>query len=94
MSNNGLTQRVLNVIRLVAFFYLLLCFIIITFNKTAENIIEISRTTGVLVDPVYNIKAIRGMLTEMKNNPERFKGKRVLYVHTGTRLIYASDIVT
>ncbi|CAH3107206.1 unnamed protein product [Porites lobata] len=48
-----------------------------------ENIIEISRTTGILVDPVYNIKAIRGMLTEMKNNPGRFKGKRVLYIHTG-----------
>ncbi|CAH3188100.1 unnamed protein product, partial [Porites evermanni] len=52
-----------------------------------ENIIEISRTTGVLVDPVYNIKAIRGMLTEMKNNPGRFKGKRILYIHTGTGLI-------
>ncbi|XP_073256234.1 uncharacterized protein [Porites lutea] len=48
-----------------------------------ENIIKISRTTGILVDPVYNIKAIRGMLTEMKNNPGRFKGKRVLYIHTG-----------
>ncbi|CAH3184217.1 unnamed protein product, partial [Porites lobata] len=48
-----------------------------------ENIIEISRTTGILVDPVYNIKAIRGMLSEMKNNPGRFKGKRVLYIHTG-----------
>ena len=43
--------------------------------QIAENIIEISRTTGILVDPVYNIKAIRGMLTEMKNNPGRFKGK-------------------
>ena len=53
--------------------------------QIAENIIEISRTTGILVDPVYNIKAIRGMLTEMKNNPGRFKGKRVLYIHTGTR---------
>ena len=87
MANNGLTQRVLNVIRIVASFYLSVCFIIITFNKPAENIIEISRTTGVLVDPVYNIKAIRGMLTEMKNNPGRFKGKRILYIHTGTRLI-------
>ena len=66
MANNGLTQRVLNVIRILASFYLSVCFIIITFNKPAENIIEISRTTGVLVDPVYNIKAIRGMLTEMK----------------------------
>ena len=24
------------------------------------------------------------MLTEMKNNPGRFKGKRILYIHTGT----------
>ena len=52
--------------------------------QITENIIEISRTTGILVDPVYNIKAIRGMLTEMKSNPSRFKGKRVLYIHTGT----------
>ena len=43
---------------------------------------------------MYNIKAIRGMLTEMKNNPGKFKRKRILYVHTGARLIYASDIVT
>ena len=49
MANNGLTQRVLNVIRIVPSFYLSVCFIIITFNKPAENIIEISRTTGVLV---------------------------------------------
>ncbi|CAH3185433.1 unnamed protein product [Porites lobata] len=48
-----------------------------------ENIIQISRTTGILVDPVYNIKAIRGMLTEMTNNLGRFKGKRILYIHTG-----------
>ncbi|CAH3152023.1 unnamed protein product, partial [Porites evermanni] len=47
-----------------------------------ENIIEISRTTGILVDPVYNIQAIRGMLTGMKNNPGRLKGKRILYIHT------------
>ena len=36
------------------------------------------------MDPVYNIKAIRGMLTEMTNNLGRFKGKRILYIHTGT----------
>ncbi|CAH3176801.1 unnamed protein product, partial [Porites evermanni] len=43
----------------------------------------ISRTTGILVDPVYNIKAIRGMLTEMTNNLGRFKGKRIHDIHTG-----------
>ena len=51
--------------------------------RYAENILEISTTTGIMVDPVYNIKAIRGMLHEMKNNPGRFKGHRILYIHTG-----------
>ena len=36
-----------------------------------------------MVDPVYNIKAIRGMLHEMVNNPGRFKGHKILYIHTG-----------
>jgi len=49
----------------------------------AESILEISRTTGVMMDPVYNIKAVRGMLTEMKCNPTRFRGQRILYIHTG-----------
>ncbi|KAK2566525.1 putative D-cysteine desulfhydrase 1 [Acropora cervicornis] len=48
-----------------------------------ESILEISRTTGVMMDPVYNIKAVRGMLTEMKCNPTRFRGQRILYIHTG-----------
>lgn len=52
-------------------------------QQDLEYILEISSTTGVLVDPVYNIKAIRGMLGEMTNNPKRFKGNRVLYIHTG-----------
>ncbi|CAH3157720.1 unnamed protein product [Pocillopora meandrina] len=34
-----------------------------------EDIVEISRTTGIMVDPVYNVKAIRGMLHEMNTNP-------------------------
>lgn len=48
-----------------------------------ESILEISRTTGIMMDPVYNIKAVRGMLTEMKFNPTRFRGQRILYIHTG-----------
>lgn len=48
-----------------------------------ESILEISRTTGIMMDPVYNIKAVRGMLTEMKSNPTRFRGQRILYIHTG-----------
>jgi len=55
----------------------------ISSQEELENIIEISSTTGILLDPVYNIKAVRGMLKEMTNNPGRFKGRRILYIHTG-----------
>ncbi|XP_078380990.1 uncharacterized protein LOC144663796 [Oculina patagonica] len=55
----------------------------ISSQEDLENILTISSTTGVFVDPVYNIKAIRGMLAEMKSNPGRFKGRRILYIHTG-----------
>ena len=48
-----------------------------------EEIMKISSTTGVLLDPVYNSKAVKGLLSEMKNNPNRFKGRRILYIHTG-----------
>ena len=36
------------------------------------------------------------MLTEMKNNPGRFKGKRILYIHTATTFHHClppSDVV-
>ena len=46
-------------------------------------IVDISTTTGITLDPVYIIKSVRGMLTEMTNNPSRFQGRRVLYIHTG-----------
>ncbi|CAH3145905.1 unnamed protein product [Pocillopora meandrina] len=52
-------------------------------EEELEDIVEISRTTGIMVDPVYNVKAIRGMLHEMNTNPGRFKGHRILYIHTG-----------
>ena len=52
-------------------------------SDNEEDIVEISRTTGIMVDPVYNVKAIRGMLHEMNTNPGRFKGHRILYIHTG-----------
>ena len=55
-------------------------------NRMVGNhviVVEISSTTGIMVDPVYNIKAIRGMLHEMKYNPGRFKGHEILYIHIG-----------
>ena len=58
-----------------------------------EDIVEISRTTGIMVDPVYNVKAIRGMLHEMNTNPERFKSHRILYIHTGEYNLSTSSVI-
>jgi len=47
------------------------------------QLIEIVSGTGVFLDPVYTLKGVRGMLEEMRRTPERFAGKRILYIHTG-----------
>lgn len=41
------------------------------------------KTTGIYCDPVYVGKALKGLITELQNNPGRFKGKRILFIHTG-----------
>ncbi|XP_065056440.1 uncharacterized protein LOC135684731 isoform X2 [Rhopilema esculentum] len=52
-------------------------------QEELELLIEIAQMTGVVLDPVYTLKATRAMLKEMSENPSRFKGKRVLFIHTG-----------
>lgn len=41
---------------------------------------KISTSTGVLLDPVYTLKAVNGML---KHEKEIFSGRNVLFIHTG-----------
>ena len=53
---------------------------------------EISSQTGIVLDPVYTLKGVRGMLTELKKNPNRFKGNRILYIHTGNFSTYNAHI--
>ena len=36
-----------------------------------------------LTDPVFTVKGVIGMLAEMRDHPERFAGRRVLFLHTG-----------
>ena len=48
-----------------------------------ETILEVMSSTGVSLDPEFCVKAVRGMLCEMKQNPDRFAGKRVLFLHSG-----------
>ena len=52
-------------------------------EEELSELLEIFTSTGVPLDPVYTLKGVRGMRAELTKNPERFAGKRVLYVHTG-----------
>ena len=56
------------------------------------DILNISLESGIILDRVYTGKAVRGMVKEMQTNPERFKGTRILFVHTGT-VFFANSIV-
>lgn len=48
-----------------------------------EIIMQVARTTSIIVDPVYSGKAVVGMLDLMKNKPNVFLGRKLLFVHTG-----------
>ena len=36
-----------------------------------------------MLDPVYTGKAVKGLVYDLNNNPDRFQGKRILNLHTG-----------
>nr|CAD1827227.1 unnamed protein product [Ananas comosus var. bracteatus] len=48
-----------------------------------EFVKKIAAATGIVLDPVYSGKAAYGMLKDMDKNPAKWKGRRVLFVHTG-----------
>ena len=45
-------------------------------------LVELARTEGIILDPVYTGKAFNGMTQELKRNPNIF-GDRIVFVHTG-----------
>ncbi|KAI4329947.1 hypothetical protein MLD38_028270 [Melastoma candidum] len=54
--------------------------------STAEELLfikEVATATGVILDPVYSGKAAYAMMKDMKESPNKWKGRRVLFVHTG-----------
>ncbi|MBA0860559.1 hypothetical protein Goshw_018805 [Gossypium schwendimanii] len=44
---------------------------------------EVATATGVVLDPVYSGKAAYGMMKDMAENPNKWEGRKVLFVHTG-----------
>lgn len=50
--------------------------------------------TGLSLDPDFTMKAVKGMLTEMRERPHVFKGHRILFIHTGENYIAAVSWAT
>ena len=45
---------------------------------------SVANSTGIILDPTYTGKAAYGLTKELANNLDMFKGRRVLFLHTGT----------
>ena len=44
---------------------------------------QVSTKTGIILDTTFTLKTVICMLHEMESNPERFRGQRILFMHTG-----------
>ncbi|XAR53147.1 D-cysteine desulfhydrase [Bertholletia excelsa] len=44
---------------------------------------QIAEITGVVLDPVYSGKAAYGMMKDMAESPEKWEGRKILFIHTG-----------
>lgn len=44
---------------------------------------EVAAATGVVLDPVYSGKAAYGMMKDMAENPKKWEGRKILFIHTG-----------
>ncbi|KAG2486910.1 hypothetical protein HYH03_014409 [Edaphochlamys debaryana] len=52
-------------------------------EEELETARAVSDATGVVLDPVYSGKAVHGLLKEMRADPGAWRGRTVLFVHTG-----------
>lgn len=59
------------------------CVVNVCVFHLTELMVEVMATTSMSLDTTYTAKSVRGLVGEMKNNPNRFKGKNILFIHTG-----------
>ncbi|KAK4488986.1 hypothetical protein RD792_004777 [Penstemon davidsonii] len=52
-------------------------------DEELKFVSDIAQATGVVLDPVYSGKAAYGMIKDMNENPEKWQGRKVLFIHTG-----------
>ena len=48
-----------------------------------QTVVDVAAATGIILDPVYTGKAVHALIQEIKGNPEEWRGRKVLFVHTG-----------
>ncbi|XP_072038152.1 uncharacterized protein [Amphiura filiformis] len=48
-----------------------------------EFLADVARQTGIILDPVYSGKAAYHLVKKLNTNPEIFKGKKIVFIHTG-----------
>lgn len=59
-------------------------FLVVTGDLYFSGLIaDVICNTGLTLDPTFTAKAFLGMMTEMRERPTIFQGKRVLFIHTG-----------
>ena len=65
--------------------YLQVCHIIIMNDEVMiiDFILDVAAKTGIILDPVYTGKTALGLVRELNHNRDRFKGDRILFIHTG-----------
>ncbi|XP_050416815.2 uncharacterized protein LOC126830470 [Patella vulgata] len=52
-------------------------------REELEFITMVGKKTGIVLDPVYTGKAVLGLVQILNTRKEMFKGKRILFIHTG-----------
>ncbi|KAI3436499.1 hypothetical protein D9Q98_005916 [Chlorella vulgaris] len=52
-------------------------------EEELRAVAKVAAATGVILDPVYTGKAVHMLLQEMRERPEAWQGRKVLFVHTG-----------
>lgn len=52
-------------------------------QEELHTVAEVATKTAVILDPVYTGKAVHAMLEEMRADPDGWRGRSVLFLHTG-----------
>lgn len=55
----------------------------ISTDEELRTVQAVAAATGVVLDPVYSGKALHALLEEMHERPEDWRGRTVLFIHTG-----------